>query len=69
MMYVVYDEYTKEVMAIIDTDKNKQSVCIDGIAFKRFDDDMQPIFLQTEDGTVYLKENATIYNNLMGTKR
>ena len=69
MMYVVYDQYTKEVMAIIDTDKNKQSVCIDGVAFKRYDDDMQPIFLQTEDGNVYLKENATIYTDLMGTKR
>lgn len=69
MMYVVYDQYTKEVMAIIDTDKNKESVCANGVAFKRYDDDMQPIFLQTEDGNVYLKENATIYNDLMGTKR
>lgn len=69
MMYVVYDEYTKEVMAIIDTDKNKESACIDGVAFKRYDDDMQPILLQTEDGSIYLKENATIYNDLMGTKR
>lgn len=69
MMYVVYNQYTKEVMSIIETDKNKESVCVNGIAFKRYDNDMQPIFLQTEDGTVYLKENATIYNNLMGTKR
>ena len=69
MMYVVYDESTKLVLTIIETDKNKESVCANGIAFKRYDDDMQPIFLQTEDGTVYLKENATIYNDLMRTKR
>lgn len=69
MIYVVYDQYTKEVMAIIDTDKNKKSACIDGVAFKRYDDDMQPIFLQTEVGTVYLKENATIYNDLMRSKK
>lgn len=69
MMYVVYNEYTKEVMAIIETDKNKESVCVNGVAFKRYDDDMQPILLQTEDGSVYLKENATIYTDLMGTKR
>lgn len=69
MMYVVYNQYTKEVMSIIDTDRNKESVCANGIAFKRYDDDMQPIFLQTEDGNIYLKENATIYNDLMGTKR
>lgn len=69
MIYVVYNEYTKEVMSIIDTNKNKESVCIDGVAFKRYDDDMQPIFIQTEDGDVYLKENAIIYTDLMGTKR
>lgn len=69
MMYVVYNQYTKQVMSIIETDKNKESVCANGVAFKRYDDDMQPIFLQTEDGTVYLKENATIYNDLMRTKK
>ena len=61
MIYVVYDEYTKEVMAIIDTDQNKESVCIDGVAFKKYDDDMNPIFIQTEEGEVYLKENAFIF--------
>ena len=61
MMYVVYDEYTKEVMAIIDTDQNKQSVCIDVVAFKRYDDECDPIFLQTEEGNIYLKENALIF--------
>lgn len=61
MMYVVYTEEQKEVLAIIDTDENKESVCVDGIAFKRYDDDCEPIFLKTSDGDVYLKENAFIF--------
>lgn len=61
MMYVVYTEEQKEVLAIIDTDKNKSSACVNGIAFKRFDDDCDPIFLQTEDGNIYLKENAFMF--------
>lgn len=61
MMYVVYAEETKEVLAIIDTDKNKDSVCVDGVAFKRYDDDCDPVFLQTEDGDVYLKENTIMF--------
>lgn len=61
MMYVIYTEDTKEVLAIIDTDKNKSSACINGIAFKRFDDDCDPIFLQASDGNIYLKEDAFLF--------
>lgn len=61
MMYVVYEENTKRLLALINTEGD--GACINGVAFKRYDEDLEPVFVQQLDGSICLKENAFIFHN------
>lgn len=61
MTYVVYEENTNMVLAIINTEEN--GLCANGIKYKRYDEDIEPVFVQDKSGIVHLREDAFIFHN------
>lgn len=55
MIITVYDNQSKEILAIIDTTGKTESVCRDDINFCVYND-TEPIIKTTMDGKAYLDE-------------
>lgn len=55
MIITVYQNDTKEILAIIDTTGKTESVCRDDINF-HINNDTEPIIKTTMDGKAYLDE-------------
>lgn len=69
MKSVIYNQDTKEVVAIIDIE-NSEIVCMGDFYLEMYDDDAEPCFVEYEnDDNLYLtKDNFVMYPNYLKTQ-
>jgi hypothetical protein len=61
----VYRADTKEILAYIPLVTGEDGFVKDGIEFKLYPKGTEPVFVDMGNGLITLKDNVTIYNNLL----
>lgn len=61
----VFKPSTKEILAYIPLVSGEEGFVKDDVEFKLYPKGMEPVFCEHDNGLITLKENATVYNNLL----